>query len=1168
MPLVRNPLLGPPDLEEKPGSEIGTSRPLPMGSDWATFLDEAETTPDLIFPKSIQTYHAMRTDSQIDALHIGTVSPIKEFRWSIDPNGTKASLAENAAADLGLPLKGQEDEDIPRARNKFTWDDFLADALLAPLYGFFDFEAAGSIVEGREWRLDKLAPRHPRLTEAFREDDTGELTAIRQRVAGPKTAGLGMPEPIPADRLVRFVWRGEAGSHVGRSMLRSMFREWAVKDRTMRIAAINLQRAGGVPVVEGAQGMSDDQLKDLAQLARQFKVAEGGGGAIPFGTKLNLVGGSVPDAISLLKYCDEAMARIWALMLVQLGMSATGNRALGAEFAIYAARAQRAWAKWIKASVDSLLDRYVEWNDPFQTHAPLVCFEQAKPDQLSLADLVALTEAGLITADPELEEWIRSEGGLPEKPEEEETTETPVPVVVGPDGKPIAAPPQMGPDGKPLPTPKLPSPAIEPTSQAPTFARGGATAHPLGVEREYGGVRASLTLPPRDLRRPPSANEIRAAVDFRGLDTAHSNTLVSLQQAWLKDVLPEQIKAMGDQIRMLTGDLTKTAILNVQAPALGGELLQSHLVEAAVSGATAAKREMMAQGKPAEHVVRVPDTPAAVAPRVIDQAAALTRLNANAVSLAAQRKAASLVSEGGRSKAEVAAAMEDHLKGQKHVWEREQLRGAVTMAQNQGRIGAFESQPDAAEATYEASELLDDATCDPCAAIDGTVFDSLEEATEAYAGGGYVDCEGGPNCRGTLVAIYPEQNPESGPGPLAEPEGGPYIQPEPGRELETPGVEVPPVEVPPEVEAPSEPATPRFRQYEAQAEAHRAAGNLSAAEEALRVASNAHASEVARDVREGRSIRDRGRLGEILRERRANLLDVEQAKLDREAAKPNGGPDHDGKSFGSAAYEATWQEPLSTGTMGPMRGLDGGGGINTTYKSDVDGTTVFVKPEGGMNGTSAGRPQVEGGRDLIHEQAAYAIAQRMGVPVPTTIVRDVPDHGPSLVIRGIEKSVSGKTEAVGGYDAQDVHGIALFDSVIGNTDRHWGNVQLTKLLPDDANRKNVAGELQAEKTRIRRVWPIDHGLAWPNLEGGGRIGNFQAIELANGREALTRISKREIRVLNGLKAPEVEAELRQIGLNDGEIARFRERLDRLTQYERIESPDVLFGGGMPIASRG
>ena len=58
------------------------------------------------------TYHRMRTDSQIDSLHLGTVAPIKEFRWSIEPNRATRREAERALtaltailAELGLELK-------------------------------------------------------------------------------------------------------------------------------------------------------------------------------------------------------------------------------------------------------------------------------------------------------------------------------------------------------------------------------------------------------------------------------------------------------------------------------------------------------------------------------------------------------------------------------------------------------------------------------------------------------------------------------------------------------------------------------------------------------------------------------------------------------------------------------------------------------------------------------------------------------------------------------------------------------------------------------------------------------------------------------------------------------------------------------------------------------
>lgn len=55
-----------------------------------------------------------------------------------------------------------------------------------------------------------------------------------------------------------------------------------------------------------------------------------------------------------------------------------------------------------------------------------------------------------------------------------------------------------------------------------------------------------------------------------------------------------------------------------------------------------------------------------------------------------------------------------------------------------------------------ASELLDGNTCARCRSIDGTRFDTVEDAEAAYGTGSYVNCLGGSRCRGVLVWVYEE----------------------------------------------------------------------------------------------------------------------------------------------------------------------------------------------------------------------------------------------------------------------------------------------------------------------------------------------------------------------------------------------------------------------------
>lgn len=733
-----------------PGKELGSETQGALGFGWSSFIDEAEYVPELQWPTSIPTYHMMRSDSQVEALHLGTVQPVREFRWSIDPNSAPASLVEQAAADMGLPIRGHEDDDIPRGPRLFDFDAFLDDALLAPMYGHFHFEIVGE-QDANAWHMLKLAPRHPRTIQQFMTDNVGDLIAVRQNIPGASAGTANwasLPPSIPSGKLLSFVWRREAGSHVGRSQLRSLYREWLVKDRVIRVAAINIERAGGVPFIEGPQGAMDAQLKDLGKLARSFKVAEGGGGAIPFGSKLHLVGGNVPDAISLLQYCDEAMARVWALMLVQLGTTATGNRALGGEFAIYAARAQRAMAKWVCRTVNNFLDRYTEWNlGPGATHAPVLHYEQAKPDGLSLQDMAALVDAGLLKVDPELESWIRSEGGLPEAPPAPTTPElgdlTPEEVALVQNSR---TPPALPAPGQSAPAVHLPSPSVEPTVTQPTIASAFPTpllASPV------------LSLPDRTLRRQPNAQEIRARMDLRAIDQKHQSVLATLQGLFATSVIPAQIGALSDQIVNTKAGtprktLTKAAMATLAAPADGQDDVLQHLTQAATDGAHAAAAELAAQGVNAS----IPDT-GTLGKNVGDIATAVTSVAATSLTLAAQRKASSLVG-GGRTPQDVASETVSYLQGLKHAYTLDQLQGAVTAAQNQGRVDVFNTVATGTGLRYFSSEILDQNTCDPCSSVDGTEYPDLSAAEQDYSGGGFVDCAGGPRCRGTLVAVSAE----------------------------------------------------------------------------------------------------------------------------------------------------------------------------------------------------------------------------------------------------------------------------------------------------------------------------------------------------------------------------------------------------------------------------
>ena len=73
---------------------------------------------------------------------------------------------------------------------------------------------------------------------------------------------------------------------------------------------------------------------------------------------------------------------------------------------------------------------------------------------------------------------------------------------------------------------------------------------------------------------------------------------------------------------------------------------------------------------------------------------------------------------------------------------------------NAGRVETVE-QAGRKPAWLWSSEVLDGNQCGPCARIDQTEWETLEEARKFYPEGqGYVGCAGGNRCRGTLCFVW------------------------------------------------------------------------------------------------------------------------------------------------------------------------------------------------------------------------------------------------------------------------------------------------------------------------------------------------------------------------------------------------------------------------------
>lgn len=391
--------------------------------------DAHETNPALRWPMSIDVFDKMRReDSQVGSVLRAVTMPIRSTSWQIDPNGARDEVVELVATDLGLKIKGREQQPKLRTRGSFSWDEHLRLALLELVFGHSVFEQVYR-PEGDKARLHKLAWRPPRTISKFNVARDGGLEAIEQH--GVQTGDVR----IPVDRLVVYVNEREGGNWVGLSLLRNAYKNWLLKDRMLRAQALTVERNGlGVPVYTGAPVPDAAQIEDHdawnksekeagLKLATGFRAGDAAGASIPHGATLELKGvtGKLPDTDEPIRYHDEQIARAVLAHFLNLGTE-TGSWALGSTFANFFTDSLNAVADHIAAVtqqhvVEDLVD--INWgpDEPAPRLVPSVIGEE----QPATAEAVkALIECGALTPDEGLEAYLRTRYQLPVKPKDAE----------------------------------------------------------------------------------------------------------------------------------------------------------------------------------------------------------------------------------------------------------------------------------------------------------------------------------------------------------------------------------------------------------------------------------------------------------------------------------------------------------------------------------------------------------------------------------------------------------------------------------------------------------------------------------------------------------------------------------------------------------------------------
>ena len=797
----------PPTSEKGAPAAVLPSNLLP----WAAYIEDRDYAPDVMWPQSVETYTRIQTDAQVKGLLLATTLPIRRFLWEIDPNGAKPEVVEHVASSLNLPIRGQDPPPI-RRRNRFSWPKHLAHALRCLAYGHYYFEQVYDYSDPRKggdgrFRLRKLGTRPPRTIVNILQDPDGGLRAIEQATGINASSGLTASlEGVRLDvsRLLAYVWDSEDdGDWVGRSMLRPCFRNWLIKDRLLRVDATKHERnAMGIPWFQVDPNASAPQIENLAEVAKKMRAGEESGGAGPGKLELKGVDGNLPDTIGSVRYHDQQMSRAFLLLFFELGTSETGSRALGGELIDWYPQGQDAIADHIRDTFqEHQIEDEVEINWGPEEQPPALVYTRLEGTEPSIEDLALAVEKGLIAVDEELHSYIVRKLKLPSGTAlPEPATESGQPQGQkqgsksnGQEPSPGASTAVNGDQGQaqtPLESQNLRAPAQPKRSAlatriAETVDRPMSwpdVARAVGSDPKNGTARrardelvaagailkdrrngtlmpvSGISLPDRDLRRQPYDFEVAAAVDFAAMEETYETRRASLVEA-VKAAQGAQIDELATAVEESQGNAAKLAQLTVKA--IDVDLIRSHLAETAREGEASAKDERDAQvglaaknGVGLRAILRNPNPSFAAADQdrideTLDERSEAVALTlAGGLAAAASKRAASVST---LPPAEAAANVREYLGGLSDAELNRQLGGATTQAFNAGRREYMRANDP--KAVY-ASELLDSNTCTECKGVDGREYPSIEASEGDYPIGGFVYCEGGLLCRGTIVAVY------------------------------------------------------------------------------------------------------------------------------------------------------------------------------------------------------------------------------------------------------------------------------------------------------------------------------------------------------------------------------------------------------------------------------
>lgn len=412
-----------PNAEPKPNAPLDKTTAIEeQGRSGTTIfsgiITSEEYNTNLTGVKGNKIYEIMRrSDATVrQALQIVKL-PIQSTTWDIEAYRDKDGNVSDKAQFVADFVKNQLlekinfDQAIKEALNCFDFGF----ALLEKVYEPVTYE--GKVMIG----LKKLASR--KQVSIIRWETPDKEAGVTQQLSG-KSVG------IPRNKFALFTYDLEGENWEGISLLRSIYKDWDIKDKLTLVNAMALEKHGmGVPTVRERDNetASPNDQAEAERVLSNYRANEAAYMKIPKTMTvefLDMKGNTTKEIIPTLNYHDgRIMAGVLARFMELGGAAGSGAQSLSKDLSSVFMKAEETFAKQFAAVIyEDIIKQLCDLNfsDMEKVGYPKLAFGAiGDDDTVALANsLNQLGTTNFITPDADLEDNLRARLRLPEMSKE------------------------------------------------------------------------------------------------------------------------------------------------------------------------------------------------------------------------------------------------------------------------------------------------------------------------------------------------------------------------------------------------------------------------------------------------------------------------------------------------------------------------------------------------------------------------------------------------------------------------------------------------------------------------------------------------------------------------------------------------------------------------------